>query len=72
MPNWGNYSRLKPNIEDKKNINLAILFLNKLEEYNFSQGAVASSNKIIAIEGKTGTQEMLKKIRSKKNKNNGC
>ena len=67
----GNYSRLKPNIEDKKNINLAILALNKLEEYNFSQGAVASSNKIIAIEGKTGTQEMLKKIRSKKNKNNG-
>ena len=67
----GNYSRLRPNIEDKKNINLAILTLNKLKEYNFSQGAVASSNKIIAIEGKTGTHEMLKKIRSKKNMNNG-
>jgi len=64
--NKGNYSRKKPNIQDKKDINKAIDILNKSKAYSFSQAAVSRNNKIIAIEGKEGTQKMLKKIKNKK------
>ena len=67
----GNYSRIKPNSVDNIDINKAIATLNRLGKYNFSQGTVVSNNKVIAIEGKGGTQKMLKKCKSKKFKNNG-
>ena len=62
----GNYSKTKPNTQDKKDINQAIKALSKTKAYNFSQGAVSRNNKVIAIEGKEGTQKMLKKITDKK------
>ncbi len=67
----GNYSKIKPNKEDRKDIKIAIKKLNKLDKYNFSQGAVVRNKKIIAIEGKGGTEKMLKKCKSKKIENNG-
>ncbi len=67
----GNYSKIKPNKEDKKNIIKAIITLNKLGKYNFSQGTVVRNKKVIAIEGKGGTEKMLKKCKSKKFRNNG-
>ena len=67
----GNYSKLKPNKNDKIDINKAIKTLNKLDKYNFSQGTVVRNNKIIAIEGKGGTEKMIKKCKSKKFRNNG-
>jgi len=67
----GNYSKIKPNKEDKKNIIKAIITLNKLGKYNFSQGTVVINKKVIAIEGKGGTEKMLKKCKSKKFRNNG-
>jgi len=67
----GNYSKIKPNKKDKKDITKAIAILNKLGKYNFSQGTVVRNNKVIAIEGKGGTKKMLKKCKSKKFKNNG-
>ncbi len=67
----GNYSIIAPNKDDKINISKAIQVLNKLGKFNFSQGVVARNKKIIAIEGKGGTQEMLKKCKTKKNKRNG-
>ncbi len=67
----GNYSKVKPNKEDKKDIIKAITTLNKLGKYNFSQGAVARNKKVIAIEGKGGTEKMLKKCKSKKHKMKG-
>ena len=67
----GNYSKLKPNQNDKIDINKAIKTLNKLDKYNFSQGTVVRNNKIIAIEGKGGTEKMLKKCKSKKFNNKG-
>jgi len=67
----GNYSRIKPNREDKIDIKKAITTLNKLGKYNFSQGAVVRNRKVIAIEGKGGTQKMLKRCKSRKFKNNG-
>jgi len=67
----GVYSKIKPNKEDKKNITKAIRTLNKLGKYNFSQGTVVRNRKVIAIEGRGGTEKMLRKCKSKKFKNNG-
>tara|TARA_B110001450_G_scaffold238668_1_gene245874 strand:- start:84 stop:866 length:783 start_codon:yes stop_codon:yes gene_type:complete len=61
----GNYSKTRPNIQDKKDIIEAIKALNKTSAYSFSQGAVSRNNKVVAIEGKEGTQKMLKKIKDK-------
>ena len=67
----GNYSKTRPNKEDNRDIIKAIKTLNKLDKYNFSQGTVVRNKKIIAIEGKGGTEKMLKKCKSKKFRNNG-
>ncbi len=67
----GNYSTTKPNRVDKIDIKKAIRTLNRLDKYTFSQGTVVRNKKVIAIEGKGGTQKMLKTCRSKKFKNKG-
>ena len=67
----GNYTKLKPNNEDKLDISKAVKTLNRLGKYTFSQGAVARNNKVIAIEGKGGTQKLLQKCESKKFRNKG-
>ena len=67
----GTYSIIKPNGEDKIDIKKAIKTLGKLGKYNFSQGAVVRNNKVIAIEGKEGTDKMLIKCRNKKYKSKG-
>ena len=67
----GNYTRTKPNKEDKIDIKKAITTLNRLGQYNFSQGAVVRNRKVVAIEGKGGTEKMLKKCESKKLSNKG-
>ena len=67
----GNYSKIRPNMEDKADINKAIKILNKLGKYTFSQGTVVRNKKVIAIEGKGGTQIMLKKCKNKKIRNKG-
>ena len=61
----GNYSKIKPNVQDKQDINQSIKSLNKTRAYSYSQGAVSRNNKVIAIEGKDGTQKMLKKIKNR-------
>jgi len=67
----GNYSKIKPNREDKADINKAITTLNSLGKYTFSQGVVVRNKKVVAIEGKGGTQKMLKRCKSKKFRNKG-
>ena len=67
----GNYSKVKPNKENKIDINKAIKVLNKLDKYTFSQGTVVRNEVVIAIEGKDGTQKMLNKCKSKKFKDKG-
>ena len=67
----GIYTKIKPSRVDNADINKAILILNKLNKYNFSQGTVVRNNKLIAIEGKGGTQNLLKRSKNKKFKNNG-
>ena len=67
----GNYSRIKPNKEDRIDIIRGIKTLNKLGKYNFSQGVVVRNKKVVAIEGKGGTEKMLKRCKSKKFRNKG-
>jgi len=67
----GNYSIIKPNKKDKIDIKKAITTLNRLGKYNFSQGVVVRNRKVIAIEGRGGTEKMLRKCKSKKFRNNG-
>jgi DUF1009 family protein len=67
----GVHTRTKPNNEDKKDISIAISTLRRLNNYNFSQGAVVRNSKILAIEGNSGTQNMLQNIKKKKNTTKG-
>ncbi len=67
----GNYSKMKPNSQDKSDIRKAIKTLNKLGKYNFSQGTVVRNKKVIAIEGKEGTHKMLNKCKTIKFKGAG-
>tara|TARA_Y100000816_G_scaffold100222_1_gene69836 strand:- start:1912 stop:2706 length:795 start_codon:yes stop_codon:yes gene_type:complete len=67
----GIYTKIKPSSVDHADINKAILILNKLNKYNFSQGTVVRNKKLVAIEGVGGTQILLKKLKNKKLKNNG-
>ena len=67
----GNYSNIKPNNEDKSDIQKAIKTLNKLRQYNFSQGVVVRNKKIVSIEGEGGTEKMLKSSRNKIFRNHG-
>jgi len=66
----GNYTKIKPSSDDKKDIKKAIQTLDNLGKYNFSQGTVVKSNKVIGIEKKNGTEQMLKKCK-KNNKKGG-
>jgi len=67
----GTYSKIKPNKEDDLDIKKAILTLSKLDKYTFSQGTIVRNNKVVAIEGKGGTERMLKRSRSKTQRNKG-
>ncbi len=67
----GNYSKIKPNSGDIKDIKKAIRTLATLGKYNFSQGTVIRNGKVIAIEDKGGTEKMLKKCKSKKFEKSG-
>ena len=64
----GNYSKIKPNTDDEEDIKKGIKTLANLGKYNFSQGTVVRNKKVVAIEKKDGTEQMLKKCKSKKNK----
>ena len=67
----GSYTKIKPNREDEANIKKATTTLSRLGKYNFSQGVVARNRKVVAIEGKGGTEIMLKRCKSKKFINKG-
>ena len=67
----GIYTKIKPSSVDNTDINKAISILNKLNKYNFSQGTVVRNKKLVAIEGREGTQNLLKKLKNKKLINNG-
>ena len=67
----GIFTKIKPSKGDNADIKKAVSILNKLNKYNFSQGTVVRNNKLVAIEGREGTQNLLKRSKNKKFKNNG-
>ena len=67
----GTYSKIKPNKDDNLDIKKAISTLSKLGKYTFSQGTVVRNNKVVVIEGKGGTERMLKINRTKIQRNKG-
>ena len=67
----GTYSKIKPNKDDNLDIKKAISTLGKLGKYTFSQGTVVRNNKVVVIEGKGGTERMLKINRTKTQRNEG-
>ena len=62
----GVHTKLKPNNNDRKDIKKAVLFLSKLNSYNFSQGVVVRHDRILKVEGMRGTQQMLNELKTKK------
>ena len=59
----GNYTKIKPNTLDKKDINCGEKALKKTGNFSFVQGAICRNNKIEALEGSGGTEQMIKKIK---------
>ena len=59
----GNYTLIKPNSFDKKDILCGENALQKSGKFSFIQGAICRNNKVISLEGKEGTQQMIKKVK---------
>ena len=67
----GTISKIKPNNQDKLDIKIAIKTLNNLGQYSYSQGVVVRNKKVVSVEGKGGTEKMLKLSKSIKFRNHG-
>jgi DUF1009 family protein len=67
----GIQTKIKPDNNDKKDIEKAITVLSKLNGYNYSQATVVQNRKVLTIEGSSGTEKMLSKIKKKQNFLNG-
>jgi DUF1009 family protein len=61
----GIHTKLRPNFKDLKDIKKSIAILGRLNNYSFSQGAVVSDCKVLAVEESGGTKKMLQKIKKK-------
>ena len=59
----GNYTKIKPNASDKKDILCGQKALKKSGNFSFTQGAICRNNKILTIEGIGGTQKMIRKVK---------
>ena len=59
----GNYTKIKPNLSDRKDISCGEKALKKSGNFSFVQGVICRNKKILAFEGTGGTQKMIKKIK---------
>ena len=59
----GNYTKVKPNLKDKKDIKKGIDYLNKINAYNYTQGLVVRNGFIIKVENNSGTKKMIQSIK---------
>ena len=60
----GNYSIIKPNKKDNLDIKKGINTLKHLDKHDFSQGIIIRDRKVLAIEGKGGTANMIKNCKT--------
>ena len=65
----GCYTKLRPSITDKLTIKKGIRILSKSNSFNHVQALVINNRKIIALEKRKGTKDMLKSIRNNNRKN---
>ena len=65
----GNYTSIKPNKFETKDIKKGIKYLNKFNGYNHTQGLVIRQGRILAKETYAGTQKMLQSLKNVKNTN---
>ncbi len=61
----GIYTKVKPNLKDKKDIKKGIDYLNKINAYDYTQGLVVRNGSIIKVENNSGTKKMIQSITSK-------
>ena len=59
----GNYSKVKPNKQDKISIKKGETYFNKINNLDHIQALVVENGKIVAKEGREGTKKMLSKLR---------
>ena len=59
----GNFTKLKPSLNDNKSINQGIKYLSKSNSLDHVQALVVKDNKIIAKESNQGTKKMLFKLK---------
>jgi DUF1009 family protein len=58
----GNYSKLRPNLNELNSIKKGVLYFKKLKSLDHVQAIIVKDNNIIAKEGKQGTKKMLSKL----------
>ena len=59
----GNYTFIKPNTFDKKDIRCGEKALKKTGNFSFVQGVICRNRRVVSLEGSGGTQKMIKKIK---------
>ncbi len=62
--NKGCYTKLKPSMIDKLTIKKGIQILNKSNSFDHVQALVINNRKIVSLEKRKGTRNMLKSIRN--------
>ena len=67
----GNYTVIKPNFSDKKDIKCAEQALKKVGKFSFVQGAICRNNKVAALEGSGGTKKLIQKVKKINSTPNG-
>ena len=58
----GVYTKIKPTKQEKKEILKGIKYLKKTNSYNHTQALIMRDNKVISVEKRKGTKEMIKSI----------
>jgi len=58
----GVYTRIKPSVLEKKEIDKGIKILKKINSHNHTQALIIRDNKLISLETRKGTKEMIKSI----------
>lgn len=64
----GNYTKIKPNKDDEKDIKKGIVSLNKLSSHNHVQGLIIRNNRVVAKESSMGTKKMIQSVKNIKTK----
>ena len=63
----GNYSKLKPNLNELNSIKKGVVYFKKLKSLDHVQAIIVKDNNVIATEAKQGTKKMLSKLNKNSN-----